>query len=60
VKGEPVEAQARNLTRSETRRGYELVTKRYWWHAWWWVLLRGGIDKVHSAMEVRAVQVPSA
>jgi uncharacterized protein len=54
-KGEPVEAVARNLPKSETRRVFEMVTKRYWWHAWWWIpqaLLRGGIDKVHSAIEV--------
>jgi hypothetical protein len=56
-KGEPVEAVARNLPKSETRRVYEKVTMRYWWHAWWWVpqaLFRGGIDKVHSAIEVTA------
>ena len=36
-----------------------MVTRRYWWHAWWWVpqaLLRGGVDKVHAAIEVQAVQ----
>jgi PPOX class probable F420-dependent enzyme len=56
-KGEPVEAVARNLPRSETRQVFEKVTKRYWWHAWWWVpqaILRGGIDMVHSAIEVKA------
>jgi PPOX class probable F420-dependent enzyme len=55
-KGEPVEAVARNLPKSENRRVFEMVTKKYWWHAWWWVpqaILRGGIDKVHSAIEVR-------
>lgn len=54
-KGEPVGAVARNLPNSETRRVFEMVTKRYWWHAWWWIpqaLVRGGIDKVHSAIEV--------
>ena len=54
-KGEPVEAVARNLPKSETRRVFEIVTKRYWWHAWWWIpqaIVRGGIDKVHSAIEV--------
>lgn len=33
------------------------ITKRYWWHAWWWVpqaIFRGGIDKVHAAIEVTA------
>jgi PPOX class probable F420-dependent enzyme len=57
VKGEPVEAVARNLPDSETRRVYDMITKRYWWHAWWWVphsIFRGGIDKVHSAIEVTA------
>jgi uncharacterized protein len=56
-KGEPVEAVARNLPKSEKRRVFETVTKRYWWHAWWWVpqaILRGGIDKVHAAIEVKA------
>ncbi len=56
-KSEPVEAVARNLPKSDTRRVFEMVTKRYWWHAWWWIpqaLVRGGIDKVHSAIEVQA------
>jgi PPOX class probable F420-dependent enzyme len=56
-KGEPVEAVARNLAPSETRRVFDLVTKRYWYHAWWWIpqaLVRGGINKVHSAIEVEA------
>jgi len=57
AKGEPVEAVARNLPKSETRRVYDKFTKRYWWHAWWWLphtIVRGGIDKVHSAIEVTA------
>jgi uncharacterized protein len=57
VKGEPVEAVARNLPKAETRRVYDKITKRYWWHAWWWLthtVVRGGIDKVHSAIEVTA------
>jgi uncharacterized protein len=56
-KGEPVEAVARNLPESETRKAFEKVTKRYWWHAWWWIpqaFVRGGIDKVHRAIELRA------
>jgi uncharacterized protein len=56
-KGEPVEAVARSLPKSETRRVFDMVTKRYWWHAWWWVpqaIIRGGIDKVHTAIEVTA------
>ncbi|MGV0645856.1 PPOX class F420-dependent oxidoreductase [Mycolicibacterium sp. XJ879] len=55
-KGDPVEAVARNLPKSETRRVFDKVTKRYWYHAWWWIpqaILRGGIDKVHSAIEVQ-------
>jgi PPOX class probable F420-dependent enzyme len=55
-KGEPVEAVARNLPKSENRRVFEMVTKRYWWHAWWWIpqaLFRGGIDKVHTAIELK-------
>jgi PPOX class probable F420-dependent enzyme len=58
-KGEPVEAVAHNLPNSETRRVFELVTKRYWYHAWWWVaqaIFRGGVDKVHAAIEVQAVE----
>jgi PPOX class probable F420-dependent enzyme len=54
-KGEPVEAVARNLPQTETRRVFDKVTKRYWYHAWWWIpqaLVRGGINKVHSAIEV--------
>lgn len=53
-KGEPVEAVARNLPKSETRRVYDAVIKRYWWHAWWFIphsMVRGGVDKVHSAIE---------
>lgn len=56
-KGDPVQAVARNLPKSETRRVFEKVTLHYWWHAWWWVpqaIFRGGIDKVHSAIEVTA------
>ena len=56
-KGEPVEAVGRNLPKSENRRVFGMVTKRYWWHAWWWVpqaIVRGGVDKVHSAIEVKA------
>ena len=62
-KGEPVEAVARNLPKSETRRVFDMVTRRYWWHAWWWVpqaLLRGGVDKVHAAIEVQAGPVAPA
>ena len=57
VKGEAVEAVARNLPKSETRRVFDKVIKRYWHHAWYFIpqaILRGGIDKVHSAIEVTA------
>jgi uncharacterized protein len=53
--GEAVHATARNLPESETRRVYDAVVKRYWWHAWWFVphsLVRGGIGKVDRAIEV--------
>ncbi|MBX8689804.1 PPOX class F420-dependent oxidoreductase [Mycobacterium sp. 20091114027_K0903767] len=56
-KGEPVEAVARNLPKAETRRVFDAIVKRYWNHAWYFIpqaLLRGGVDKVHSAIEVRA------
>jgi uncharacterized protein len=54
-KGEPVEAVARVLPKDETRRVYDAVVKRYWWHAWWFIphsIVRGGIDKVHIGIEV--------
>jgi hypothetical protein len=57
VKGEAVEAVARNLPKSETRRVFGKVIRRYWHHAWYFIpqaILRGGIDKVHSAIEVTA------
>jgi uncharacterized protein len=56
-KGEPVEAQARMLPRSETRRVFGKIIRRYWHHAWYFVpqaIVRGGIDKVHAAIEVIA------
>ncbi len=61
-KGEPVEAVARNLAKSETRRVYGMVIKRYWWHAWWFVphsIIRGGIDSLHGAIEVQALPAAS-
>lgn len=57
VKGEPVEAVARMLPKSETRRVFNKIIKRYWNHAFYFIpqaVLRGGIDKVHAAIEVRA------
>jgi len=54
-KGEPVDAVARMLPTSQTRPVFTAVVKRYWWHAWYFVpqaFLRGGIDKVHAAIEV--------
>ena len=58
-KGEPVEAVARNLPKSENRRVFDMVTKKYWWHAWWWIpqaIVRGGIVVSNSnhGMEGRA------
>ena len=55
-KGDPVEAAARVLPKGETRRVFDKVTRRYWWHAWWWIpqaLIRGGIDKVHIGLEIK-------
>lgn len=54
-KGEPVEAVAHVLPKSETRRVYDAVVKRFWWHAWWFIphtIVRGGIDKVHAGLEI--------
>jgi hypothetical protein len=56
-KSEPVEAVARVLPKSETRRVYNAVLKRYWHHAWWFYahsVVRGGIDKVHIGLEIEA------
>jgi uncharacterized protein len=55
-KGGPVEAVARVLPKEETRKVYDAVVKRYWWHAWWFIphsILRGGIEKVHVGIEVK-------
>src|SRR6187402_2718201 len=44
---------------NKTRRVFNMVTRRYWWHAWWWIpqaIVRGGVDKVHAAIEVQAVE----
>lgn len=56
-KSEAVEAVARVLPKSETRRVYATVLKRYWYHAWWFYahsIVRGGIDKVHIGVEIKA------
>ncbi|ABL06338.1 PPOX class F420-dependent oxidoreductase [Mycobacterium ulcerans] len=56
-KSEPVEAVGRVLPKSETRRVYNAVLKRYWYHAWWFYphsIVRGGIDKVHIGLEIEA------
>jgi uncharacterized protein len=55
-KSEPVEGLARVLPKSETRRVYNAVLKRYWYHAGWFYalsILRGGIDKVHVGLEIK-------
>ena len=55
-KGEEVEAVARMLPKSETRNVYKAILRRYWYHIGWFLphtLVRGGIDKVHSAIEIR-------
>ena len=55
-KGETVEAVARVLPKDDTRKVFDKVTRRYWWHAWWWIpqaLIRGGIDKVHIGIEIK-------
>ena len=56
AKGEPIEAVARILPKEDTRRVYDAVVKRYWWHAWWFIphsLIRGRIDKVHIGLEIK-------
>jgi uncharacterized protein len=56
AKGGPIEAVARILPKEDTRRVYDAVVKRYWWHAWWFIphsLIRGGIDKVHIGLEIK-------
>jgi uncharacterized protein len=56
-KSEPLEAVARVLPKSETRPVYNAVLKRYWYHAWWFYahsIVRGGIDKVHIGIEIKA------
>ena len=56
AKGEPIEAVARILPKEDTRRVYDAVVKRYWWHAWWFIphsLIRGGIDNVHIGLEIK-------
>lgn len=56
-KGPAVEATARVLPDSETRAVYGKVLHRYWHHSWWFYLhsvVRGGVDKVHVALEIRA------
>lgn len=57
-KSDGVEAVARVLPKSETRRVYNAVLKRYWYHAWWFyahTIIRGGIDKVHVGLEITPV-----
>lgn len=59
VKGERVEAVARMLPKSETRPVFDKIIRRYWNHAWYFIpqaVLRGGINKVHAAIEVSAVE----
>jgi PPOX class probable F420-dependent enzyme len=54
-KSDPVEGIAQVLPKSETRRVYNAVLKRYWYHAPWFyahTILRGGIDKVHVGLEI--------
>lgn len=61
-KGNPVEAVARVLPKEDTRRVFDRVTRRYWWHAWWWIpqaLIRGGIDKVHIGIEIKPAVNPA-
>lgn len=48
-------ARARMLPDAGTRRVFNKIVKRYWHHAIYFIpqaLLRGGVDKVHAAIEV--------
>ncbi|AQT79814.1 PPOX class F420-dependent enzyme [Mycolicibacterium litorale] len=56
-KGQPVEAIARVLPKSDTRGVYSKVLRRYWHHSWWFLahtVVRGGVDKVHVGLEITA------
>ena len=58
AKSEEVEGIARVLPKSETRRVFNAVLKRYWNHAPWFyvqAIVRGGIDKVHVGLEITPV-----
>jgi PPOX class probable F420-dependent enzyme len=60
-KSDDVEGIARVLPKSETRRVYNAVLKRYWYHApWFYVhsIVRGGIDKVHVGLEITEITQP--
>ncbi|MCV7380304.1 PPOX class F420-dependent enzyme [Mycobacterium alsense] len=55
AKSEPVDGVARVLPKSETRRVYNAVLRRYWYHAWWFYahsIVRGGVEKVHVGLEI--------
>jgi len=61
-KSDAVEAVARVLPKSETRKVYNAILRRYWYHAWWFyahTVLRGGIDKVHAALEIKPEALPA-
>jgi PPOX class probable F420-dependent enzyme len=56
-RSDAVEAVGRVLPKSQTRRVYNAVLKRYWYHVWWFYphsILRGGVDKVHVGLEITA------
>jgi uncharacterized protein len=60
-KSDDVEGIARVLPKSETRRVYNAVLKRYWYHAPWFYVhsvVRGGIDKVHVGLEITEITQP--
>jgi PPOX class probable F420-dependent enzyme len=60
-RSEAVEAVARVLPKSETRRVYNAVLRRYWYHAGWFYahsILRGGVNKVHVGVEIKPAELP--